>query len=245
MRRREWHNLRGSADGAIVTTAKREEGTSMGSGTKEEKVVCGPHIGGPNPPQRTDLVDLFWKGRMSPGLIHYLGTDGFRTVFRNPAEGGGGRKRSIKATRSSSFDGKASDICSRDSVTSRTDWKAPLPAWWTIQLRENMTFHPMRYALQHGFKDGNFVMFHWKLEGFDAGQNCWVTLIKHAGDAALETASDNGQGYGWAAWPLSCAHDAYFRAFRVVMACPNASGNNFLCLSGIELYGTLCLERPP
>ena len=38
-------------------------------------------------------------------------------------------------------------------------------------------------------------------------------------------------------WPLECSN--HFRFFRVLQTGHNASNNNFLALSGIEIYGEL------
>jgi hypothetical protein len=67
-------------------------------------------------------------------------------------------------------------------------------------------------------------------QGSEDGKE-WHVIRKHTMDCSL-----NGP-FATKSWPVDCQHQ--FRFFRVLQTGHNASNNNFLALSGIELYGEL------
>jgi len=71
----------------------------------------------------------------------------------------------------------------------------------------------------------------WSLQGSNDGKN-WTLLKKHVNDNTLNS------NFGTASWPVKEA-TRNFRHFRVLQTGHNSSGNNFLSLSGFELYGEL------
>ena len=88
---------------------------------------------------------------------------------------------------------------------------------------------PNHYCLRND-ANGGHALRNWRLEGSHDGRT-WVALRTHTNDASIAT-----QSMATAAWPVEGATEA-FRHFRILLTGNNASGQNHLMCSGIELYG--------
>ena len=88
------------------------------------------------------------------------------------------------------------------------------------------------YALRTGGAT-DYQPLHWELQGAATTDGPWTTLRRHDDDPSF-TSEGN---YEVAAWPVDGA--APFRAFRIHQHGNNKSGNHWLYLGGIELYGEL------
>mmetsp|Transcript_4271 Transcript_4271/g.15743 ORF Transcript_4271/g.15743 Transcript_4271/m.15743 type:complete len:509 (-) Transcript_4271:75-1601(-) len=173
------------------------------------------------------------KGRVLPyvgdfdtnGVIYYIGSGGGAREWSNPAEDG-----RIAVTRSSDGTGRAIDAAGRVGTKSYTDGVPN--SWWQFDLGPTRTVLPSRYTLRHGSKQNTNVLRSWILEASNDGRD-WTLLKAHKNDETL-----HGTGFATASWPIEDADQA-FRHFRVRQTGPNSTGDDYLVLSGFELYGTL------
>jgi len=103
-------------------------------------------------------------------------------------------------------------------------------SWIQVSLGSTRALRATYYALRHGGIKADYLRS-WCLQGSNDGRN-WTTLRRHVNDTSLQGA------FGTASWPIPDCNQS-FRNFRVLQTGHNSSNNNFLCLSGIELYGDL------
>lgn len=173
------------------------------------------------------------KGRVLPyveeddtnGVIYYIGTNGGSKPWSNPSLDG-----RITTTRSSEGTGNAADITGRENKKCYTDGKPE--SWWCVDLGEGRSLVPSRYVLRHGSKMATNQIRNWVFEG-SADNSRFDVLSTHTNDETLR-----GSGFASASWPVSGTETPY-RYFRVRQTGPNSTGDDFLVLCGIELYGTL------
>lgn len=174
------------------------------------------------------------KGRVLPyvddfdtnGVIYYIGSGGGSRDWANPAVDG-----RISVTRSSDSAGRAVDLTGRDGVKSYTDG---LPnSWWHIDLGAKRSVVPSRYTLRHGSKAATNLIRNWVLEASNDGSD-WTLLRAHKNDETLK-----GTHFATASWPVESPDGTPYRHFRVRQTGPNSTGDDYLVLSGFELYGTL------
>ncbi|KAJ4455805.1 putative E3 ubiquitin-protein ligase HECTD1 [Paratrimastix pyriformis] len=166
------------------------------------------------------------------GLFYYIGTQGRTQPWQNPAEAGW-----VTATRSSDWgSGKASDLTGRQPCNSFTGNQ--LKSWWQVDLGAGRLFTPTRYTLRHSNRPDNVErrLQSWQLEGsVDGAEGSWRTLDEHTNEPnAIPARAD-------AMTTFAVAPERAFpaRRFRVLMTGPSPSGNHFLELSGLEMYGSL------
>ena len=152
----------------------------------------------------------------------------------------------MAVTRSSDWDGKASDaVGDRGTVCSTSSLEGP-GQWYLIDFMGNEVAAAW-YGLRHGFWSSDGSLRHWRLEASHTGRSDgeWVVLRVHDGDESL-----NG-GFASASWELDAPRPQqsqqqqqqqqqqpeFFRFFRVIMTGKNSGGHDHLCLSGFELWG--------
>ncbi|KAJ4459429.1 hypothetical protein PAPYR_4474 [Paratrimastix pyriformis] len=175
------------------------------------------------------------------GLFHYIGTQGRTQPFCNPAKAG-----LVTATRSSDWNGTASDALGRQPCDSSTS-SQPMPPWWQVDLGAGRLFTPTRYTLRHTNHPPNveFRLQSWRLEGSaNDADGSWRTLDEHTNEPnAIPARAD-------AMTTFAVAPERAFpaRRFRVLMTGPSPNGNYYLMLSGLEMYGSLLhdpTQHPP
>ena len=96
---------------------------------------------------------------------------------------------------------------------------------------------PTKYTLKHGYTTWDYMLRNWVLEGSLDGQAPWTILRTHATDQSLPNAA-----YSTASWDMDAAYagdPTPVRFLKVRMTGQNSHGDNELCLSGREVYGTL------
>ena len=177
------------------------------------------------------------------GIVHWVGTDGGRAAWTNPAEAG-----RMTVTRSSDGDygGKASNAVGDRGIDCSTYDNRRRGEYYLFDFMQNEVA-PVWYGLRHGQHDSSFSLRHWRLEASHTGRSDgeWVVLRVHDGDESL-----NG-GYASASWELDAPRPQqsqqqqqqqqqqpeFFRFFRVIMTGKCSSGYDRLFLSGFELWG--------
>ena len=153
----------------------------------------------------------------------------------------------MAVTRSSDYDGKASDaVGDRGTVCYTGDNRRP----GQYVLFDFMGYEvaAARYGLRHGSFNSDLSLRHWRLEASHTGRSDgeWVVLRVHDGDESL-----NG-GFASASWELDAPQQSqqsqqqqqqqqqqpeFFRFFRVIMTGKCSWGCGVLSLSGFELWG--------
>jgi len=163
------------------------------------------------------------------GVMHYLGTQGRRAPWRNPAEMGLVSVR-MSELASSPPSHPASAIVGREVVRCCTPGKPDM--FFIIDLRDKLLM-PTHYSLKHYASWDTECLRNWTLEGSLDGVR-WDLLRQHVDDRAL-----NGKGCT-ATWPLLPTGRAY-RLFRLTQTGHNSNSNFYLACSGFEAYGLLQL----
>jgi len=171
------------------------------------------------------------------GVLYCIGTAYGTTSFRNPAV-----TKKVLITASSPVsrftDPKrlASRIYNHCSYASPRPEEGKLVSWWCVDLGQTRRLFCNYYTLQHDSSD--CYLRSWELQGSQNGQK-WATLRHHNND---NTINSPGQ---FASWPVNTqAAQIPFRYFRLLLhgsPCQDMS-NLRLCVSALELYGTLEYE---
>ena len=156
------------------------------------------------------------------GLLYYLGTFGCTKSWVNPGIAG------IVGVSASSLGSDAERITSfvgRETVRCCT--KSEKNSDMTIDLKK-VRMNVTKYTLRHYISWDTEALRYWNLEGSVDEVN-WVILKSHIGDASL-----NKMG-ATKTWDVS--HQGWFQYFRIITTGPNSNNHDYLCCSGIELYG--------
>jgi hypothetical protein len=95
---------------------------------------------------------------------------------------------------------------------------------------------PTRYSLRHGASGRLDSLRTWVLQASHDG-NTWDDISRHQGDLCLNA------GFATHTWTLPAGLVSY-RHFRLLQTGHNSGNNNFLALSGFELYGEF-FPNPP
>jgi hypothetical protein len=108
--------------------------------------------------------------------------------------------------------------------------KDEVNSWIKIELK-TITLIPQNYKVQN--LSGCYPRT-WRLEGSNDDQT-WTTLREHTNDTTL---SDNKKVE---TFPLS-ANNVAFKFFRLIQTGKNSRGDNYLLLSGVELFGKIIVS---
>ena len=161
------------------------------------------------------------------GLLFHIGTEGGRGPWRNPMEAGLG----VTVTSSSQGYGQPHMVVGREGVSCYT--MNALSSWFAIDLGAGRCIRPTHYTLRHGIDGKEYRLVHWKLQGGNDGAS-WTDLRTHVDDQALPAAAF----FSTASWPLAPPDPrAAYRHFRVLQTGNSSGGDDFLCVSGFEVYG--------
>eukprot|EP00029_Vermamoeba_vermiformis_P014214 TRINITY_DN933_c0_g1_i1.p1 TRINITY_DN933_c0_g1~~TRINITY_DN933_c0_g1_i1.p1 ORF type:complete len:527 (+),score=102.64 TRINITY_DN933_c0_g1_i1:1405-2985(+) len=160
------------------------------------------------------------------GVIHYLGTNGRKNEWKNPALTG-----AVKVTASSIEKGKEIYIVDK---TSKEVWTKEIPSsWFAIDLRKGKSLLPTYYTLRHGASSKMDCLRSWVLQGSDDGST-WEVLSRHQNDQSFNS------GFATKTFKIDTTNiNKPYRMFRVLQTGHNSGMNNFLAISGIEFYGDL------
>lgn len=161
------------------------------------------------------------------GILYYIGTKGGSAKWRNPCL----MEFGVKITSSSIERGNPIEILGRKATSSEV-WTKDVPSSWIcLDLGVGRSLIITQYTLRHGGltpKQDN--LRNWVLQASDDCQN-WIVISRHSQDDSLTLHST----FTWTV--TTCTRN--YRYFRILQTGHNASNNNFLSLSGIELYGEL------
>ena len=112
--------------------------------------------------------------------------------------------------------------------------------WVELDLGRHATVS--RYALRHGCDKPIYFMRNWKLLGRRHSHEPWTTIREHHNDMTIGRAYDTRQG-GFGVFYFDVPQRGPFRFFKVEAVGAGVSDNPWgfsgLCISGIELYGSL------
>lgn len=172
----------------------------------------------------------YLKNAEGHGVFYALGTNFGATKWKNPGKTEAFSKMRIIVTRSSDYQGDATDLLeNRTEIASGTD-NEPNSSW-CVNLTEKYALYPTHYTLRHARSLP--IIRNWRLEGSLDGSD-WKTLKAHKDDRRLYGLSP----YHTATWLIEGKFMA-FQYFRILQTGMNSKGNCRLFLSGMELYGVL------
>lgn len=160
------------------------------------------------------------------GFLYWIGTSGGTKEYSNPA-----LDNKIEVTRSSNDPSGRDDVryaAGREVKRCLTN-NSP-NQWYMFDLRE-YSISPTHYSIQN-WETGSHTLRNWELQGSNDAKT-WVTLKEHKNDASLVERKGST-----ASWPIDPV-EAAFRYFRIYQTGKNSSGNDYLMLSGFEIYGTV------
>lgn len=156
------------------------------------------------------------------GLLYYLSTNRGTSEWKNPSLTG-----SIKVSSSSIEKGKLHNIV---DINPNECWTMQIPSsWFALDLRQGKLVL-MSYTLRHGGSTKMDCLRNWTLQASEDGQG-WIDIIRHTNDTSLNAE------FATHTWKAINPKLIAYRHFRVLQTGHNSGNNNFLCLSGIELYG--------
>ncbi len=115
-------------------------------------------------------------------------------------------------------------------------------SWIMVDLGAGRALIPNYYCLRHGYPiNAGYQVRNWQLQGRVEGEQNgialqpaegnWTVLLNHSNCDSINV------NVAAAAWPVQCA--TAYRYFRILATGLDASNTNYLCMGGLELYGTL------
>ena len=172
----------------------------------------------------------YLKNAEGHGVFYALGTNFGATTWKNPGKTQALSTMRIIATRSSNYQGDATDLLeNRGKKASGTEDEPN--SWWCVDLTEKYALYPTHYTLRHA--PSLPIIRNWRLEG-SLDKSDWKTLKAHKDDRRLYDLSP----YHTVTWSLEGKFMA-FQYFRILQTGKNSKRNSHLFLSGMELYGVL------
>jgi hypothetical protein len=168
------------------------------------------------------------------GLIYWIGTNGGKDAWKNPAEDG---RLSLELSHEKMFSAemKKHDVLARKPSHSLY-WGGSVPQWFMVDLGPNYRLMADNYTLRHGYQHSNSYLQNWCMQGSNDAET-WVTL--HEGG---ETPFNKGFDTRTFSIKDGKEHFRYFRVLQKGTYCmgPGKSGGSaFICIAGFELYGEL------
>eukprot|EP00457_Paulinella_chromatophora_P000316 gb/GEZN01000316.1/.p1 GENE.gb/GEZN01000316.1/~~gb/GEZN01000316.1/.p1 ORF type:complete len:1660 (-),score=215.21 gb/GEZN01000316.1/:6-4985(-) len=167
------------------------------------------------------------------GLFYYMGTNGKRGQWKNPAEAGLVRITSSRLA-TSPPSAPASVIAGRECLRCVTVAKPN--SWFMVDLL-SLRLSPSHYTLMHYATWDMEALRNWRFEASNDGRQ-WYILRQHTNDQGL---NKKGATHTWQLPKTSQS----FRLFRLVQIGLNSNKNHYLALSGLELYGTVQTAQIP
>ena len=167
------------------------------------------------------------------GILYWLGSEGRKTPFSNPARAG---KVSVSASSLMRDSSPIDTLVGRGLV--RLSSK-PLPNSWMQVDFGRARVVAKRYTLRHYSSWDTEALRNWEFQASNDGAS-WTTLRKHTNDTTLKTKGARGS------WTLtSKASKKSWRYFRVLQTGKNSNNHHYLALSGLEIYGDLLDQAGP
>ena len=179
-----------------------------------------------------------------------FGPGGVMDYLRKAAGGdlvdGAAGKGLIGVKRSSDDIGNARDVLGTKGVVCRTDKKPN--SWWRIDFKKHQVRGIQRYSLRHGYSDSYGSLRHWRLEGSADGGASWVAIDVRGKEGGNKDEGDKSLDGGFAThtWEVNNGggqeqqqQQQWFDSLRILQTGKNSDGDDYLMLSGWEVYGTL------
>lgn len=181
--------------------------------------------------RRTSYGRLFHPSSQSfenKDALYYIATNEYREKWKNPHLEG-----LIEVKWSSLEKGSAEYILERKP---KECWSQDVPSsWLQIDLGPTRSLRITQYSLRHGTNSKKDLIRNWVLKASIDGKE-YDTLRRHKDDESLTTP------FGSKTWSIQGCKKRY-RYFKIIQTGHNSSKNNFLSISGIELFGELIYER--
>eukprot|EP00760_Papus_ankaliazontas_P015508 PhM_4_TR16555/c1_g1_i1/m.101293 len=191
----------------------------------------------------TTVIDLKYRNTDfdENGVVHYIGTEGLTLPFSNPHLSAKVHVSTLAGMHSKSVGNEATLVSRKHDVFTLTN---DVPGGWVcVDLGARRRLQPTHYTLCHGFAKSNMALRNWVFEGSNdiaAPVSEWVELRRHVSDGAL------GGEYGTHTWSVLASVPPVppLRYFRLRQTGATQSSTSFhICISGIELYGTLYTQH--
>jgi hypothetical protein len=159
------------------------------------------------------------------GVLFLLGTNGRTTAYVNPHTTGKVVVTSSPITNGTleGFSGHARPPGDGYNFTTNV-------AGSFVALQLPLALAVTRYTFRKDAQGGCYALRNWNFEGSNDGVE-WVVLRQHVNDQSLAA-----QQYATASWDVN-PDGLAFSHFRIHQTGVNSSGNHYLMMGGLELYG--------
>jgi len=173
---------------------------------------------------------LFTSDWDNNGIIYYIATKKGKQGWTNPHNAGliTVTSSSLESGQLATFVGNGPQQGGNSSLYTNS---SQTNAWFQIDLKDQKA-KVTHYTLRHGYTGGSYFPRTWQFQGSEDGST-WVTLKQHNNDSSISTQMASKT------FPVDQKNPPFQRYFRIYNTGANSSGNNYLMISGIELYGTL------
>jgi hypothetical protein len=169
------------------------------------------------------------------GILHLLGTAFGNRAWTNPMNG-----QHLRALRSSINSGSDTDLTDR-AASSGYQTNSEANAWIVVDLGQGNDLKLGSYSIDHRNFNSDEALRSWVIEGTNnvgawtvAGVNAatWTIFDTQTGNATLTAAGQKAN------FVPATSPTGYYRYYRLRQTGVNSSGNQFLCIGELELYGT-------
>lgn len=166
------------------------------------------------------------RGEQCVGALYFLGTKKGSSAYVNPCDAG-----EVSVDCSSLFNGHASDAVDHEMKDTYT--KNESDSWYCVDIGRKRRLNPTHYSLRNVQRSCAHAPRSWRLEASEDSKS-WILLSERQDDDSI--AAKPGAS---AVFAVEGTHPRGYRYFCVTQTGPNAFGQHFLVMGGIELFGTL------
>jgi len=180
---------------------------------------------GPLPPFKDGQEFAYQSDFDECGVVYWIGSNGRRQEWRNPATSG-----LLKVT-SSQLASQSMPVwaaCGRTPARCVTEPKKN--TWFCFDFGQ-LFIIPTAYTLRHYDSWDTEAIRDWKLEGSIDGKK-WKQLVVHKKDQSLDKKSATHT------WPIKGVVKSY-SMFKITQTGKNSNKHWYFPLSGFEIYGTV------
>eukprot|EP00960_Hanusia_phi_P069134 767009-Hanusia_phi.AAC.12 len=174
------------------------------------------------------------------GILHWMGTNGYRHEWVNPAVKDSFRFMRVHLSSSGSI--LEDHIISLLDRPRRSDvsfvTKNVAGSWICFDFGPQISIFPSSYYMERGPVDTANHLRSWDLQGSNDSQK-WLTLRAHINDETLKRPSQGANFKILEHAPSISKLNMTFRYLRVMLTGVNSSGNHVISLSAIEFFGRI------
>jgi len=164
------------------------------------------------------------NSRRNQGICYWLGTNGGKSPWQNPAD-----MRQVVVRYSSIMHDSAPAEKLLSPETLRIVTKPDPKSWFSFDFGSRK-IRPTAYMVRHYLSWDTEALRNWNFEASNDGME-WKVIREHRGDVSLKK---KGQEF---VFPVQC--NEFYSSFRLYQTGPNSNRHHYLAISGFDIFGDI------